>query len=112
MKKRILRNLHEYHPNFKDLIGKKVCFFGDYSLYRGDRLDEMTGTLYGTVNSFCSKSITLGDFVDIHTVVDFADHERAIRFLESLEALKVRRDLRVELTDRLEAYVIDFSKQN
>lgn len=107
MKRQILKDLHSYRLNLKKVIGKKVLLCGEYNLLIGDRRSEMEGILYGTLNDFCPQSITIGSFIDYQARVDLTDHEKAIGFLEALSAIRSRNNVRVELTDRLQAYVIE-----
>ncbi|HVY01414.1 MAG TPA: hypothetical protein VHA12_01480 [Candidatus Nanoarchaeia archaeon] len=112
MKRKILRNLQDYRPDFKKVVGKELILTGEYHIFVGGRRDESYGTIYGILEDFCSNSITLGNFVNYYLPVNVSseEHEKTIRLFESLNGLRINKPVRVELTDKLQAYVIDFNK--
>jgi hypothetical protein len=111
MKKRILRNLQHYRKDLNLALGKPLILTGEYNLFVRDRKDETYGTVYGTLQEFSPQSITLGNFIDYHFPVNVSEEqqEKTIRLLESLHMLRTTKTMRVELTDRLQAYVVDLS---
>ena len=115
MKRQFFKKLSDYGAR-EAMEGKRV-----FVQYHED--DESPMGIYGTIVEWTGKTITLGDFVDIHFVLNYANKlknagtqkevQTAIRQLEFLHSARLKTTPRVfNLNDKVECYVIDTSESD